>query len=82
MIYPLSLYILTRIFAGDEAYKNNNYYVKVYANTLNPKPKPGDKIKYVIVKGRGNLASKMRDPSTSEEIDEEYYHRRQIITSA
>ena len=81
-MYPRSLYVLTGIFLGDDAYKNNNYYIKVYANTLNPKPKPGDKIRYVIVKGKGNLINKMRDPSTLEEIDEEYYQRRKIITSA
>lgn len=81
-MYPHELYILTNIFAGDDVYKSDSFYVKAYANTLNPKPNPGEKIRYVIVKGKGNLISKMRDPSTSEEIDEEYYRRKKIINRA
>lgn len=76
-----SKFIRKVTFMGNDAYKSKDFYVRKYANSLSPIPRDGTIIEYVFVKGgnKYDIVSKMRPPSTDEEIDEEYYKLKGII---
>jgi DNA polymerase elongation subunit (family B) len=71
-------FIKRTTFAGNDAYKCESFYVRRYANSLSPVPITGTVLEYVVVKGNGDLVSKMRPIDTEEEIDIEYYERKGI----
>lgn len=74
-------FIIKTTFAGNSAYNTERFYVRRYANSLTPIPRDGSIIEYVIVKGgeKNDIVSKMRSPSTEEEIDEDWYVKKGII---
>ena len=71
-------FIRKTTFAGNDVYKSESFYIKRYANSLSPIPEAGTVIEYIVVKGSGDLVSKMRPIDTDEEIDIEYYMKKGI----
>jgi len=65
-------YIITKLIR-----KNNQQYIREYIRKLPETPEKT--IKYVIVKGEGNIVNKMRPPSTKEEIDVDWYENNRKL---